>query len=501
MKFLQISALTMVSDLTKYQIEIYFNGKPALADATVIPLNNVSLDVCDSWIVADDGEGLSFNADQYTMASLFNGDDAIVLRKTSTDEIMDIIGVVGVDPGDAWSSGGVSTKDQSLCRKVSVMSGVATNPSSFDPSLEWNSFPIDTFFSEMNDTCKCFVQGPSAAPTPAPMPLDVFIHDIQGSSATSPLVGAFVSVEAIVIGDFQNGDADIEKNLGGFWIQEEDEDADDDDTTSEGIFVLDPDTFVDVNLGDKVVVIGTVLENFGNTAIDAISVAIKSINETLPSYTEIELPRNLEQVEGMLLKFKQDLILIEQFNLDRFSEVLLYAGSDRPYQYTQLNTPNKTGLDAYTAEFNSLTITYEDGRNGDTNDIDYFDGFSPYSTATAPRMGDVIKNLKGVLDYAFGKFRVRSIIDGSVTVHKKNIRPQEPPEVGSGLRIASFNVLNYFITLGDRGAEDEEEFARQQQKLVTALAGLDADIFGLIELENNFPAVLIDLVSVLNARV
>jgi hypothetical protein len=63
------------------------------------------------------------------------------------------------------------------------------------------------------------------------------------------------------------------------------------------------------------------------------------------------------------------------------------------------------------------------------------------------------------------------------------------------------NVLNYFITFGERGAEDQEEFDRQKQKLVTALSGVDADIFGLHELENNFPAVLVDLVSALNARV
>jgi predicted extracellular nuclease len=502
-KFLQISPLTMISDLSQYQIEIYFDGNPDLDDATVIPLNSVSLDICEPWYVADDGERLDFLADQYTTATLFDGNDAIVLRRKSDNEIMDIIGQVGVDPGIAWSSGGVSTINQSICRKRTVTSGVVANPSiPFDPSLEWISFPIDIFFSQMDETCKCYIDRP---PTPAPtaplMPLDVFIHEIQGKDATSPLVDALVRVEAIVIGDFQNRDADVEKNLGGFWIQEEDEDADDDETTSEGIFVIDPDTFVDVNLGDKVVVVGIVKENFGNTVIDADSVVITSTTEILPSYTEIELPMNLEQVEGMLVEFKQDLIIIEQFNLDRFSEVLLYAGSDRPYQYTQLNTPSKTGLEAYTADLDSLTITYEDGRDGSTNDVDYFDGFSPYSTATAPRMGDVIKKLKGVVDYKFGNFRVRSIIDGSVTVQRKNIRPQEPPEVGSGLRIASFNVLNYFITLGERGAEDKEEFGRQQQKLVTALAGLDADIFGLIELENNFPAVLIDLVTALNARV
>ncbi|KAG7355217.1 extracellular nuclease [Nitzschia inconspicua] len=190
-------------------------------------------------------------------------------------------------------------------------------------------------------------------------------------------------------------------------------------------------------LGDKVVVTGIVQENFGNTVIEAQSVEIVSSGEDLPSYSEIELPMNLEAVEAMLVKFKQDLIITEQFNLDRFSEVGLYAGTERPYQFTQINDPSMSDIQAYLDELKSMSIIYEDGRDGSTNDVDYFDGFSPYSTATAPRMGDIIETLQGVLGYSFGAFRVRSIIDGSVSVTKKNERPEFPPNIGDGLRIAT----------------------------------------------------------------
>ncbi len=46
---------------------------------------------------------------------VFNGDDALVLYRGS--EIVDSFGQVGVDPGTAWVSGGVSTLDMTLRRK------------------------------------------------------------------------------------------------------------------------------------------------------------------------------------------------------------------------------------------------------------------------------------------------------------------------------------------------------------------------------------------------
>ncbi|NJL95454.1 MAG: hypothetical protein HC915_17875 [Anaerolineae bacterium] len=63
--------------------------------------------------------------------------------------------------------------------------------------------------------------------------------------------------------------------------------------------------------------------------------------------------------------------------------------------------------------------------------------------------------------------------------------------------MAAFNILNYFVSLdsgtgncgplqnvGCRGADTASEFERQHNKIVQAICGLDADILGLIELEN-----------------
>ena len=54
------------------------------------------------------------------------------------------------------------------------------------------------------------------------------------------------------VGDFQDGDADKKRNFKGFFLQEEDADTDSDPQTSEGIYVYDPTTIVDVNVGDLV---------------------------------------------------------------------------------------------------------------------------------------------------------------------------------------------------------------------------------------------------------
>ena len=123
----------------------------------------------------------------------------------------------------------------------------------------------------------------SAAPAPAPVPTAVFISDIQGTPAeqignnfgdtdVSPLSGMFVEIEGIVVGDFQDGDADETRNLRGFYLQEETTDSDNDPLSSEGIFIFEGgDTSTDVSLGDTVRVTGTVDQNFGETQIENVT--------------------------------------------------------------------------------------------------------------------------------------------------------------------------------------------------------------------------------------
>ena len=79
----------------------------------------------------------------------FNGNDAVTLE-TASGDILDIIGKIGEDPGDGWTdaSGKIWTKDKTLIRKASVTSGFVydpTQPYTFDPSIEWDSLPANTF--------------------------------------------------------------------------------------------------------------------------------------------------------------------------------------------------------------------------------------------------------------------------------------------------------------------------------------------------------------------
>jgi len=344
------------------------------------------------------------------------------------------------------------------------------------------------------------------------------ISAIQGAGAESPLVGQTVTVEAIVVGDFQNGDADDKRNLNGFYLQEEIADFDANPLTSEGIFIFQGAT--DVNVGDRVRVTGTISEFNGSTQITATNVtvveagAVEDINTLavevdLSAAEAVQRPGtvansstsfypDLEAYEGMLVKFPETLTVTEQFNLDRFVEVRLTAG-DRPMTFTHENEPDVAGNAAHLADVASRSIVYDDGLNTENTPIGNLDGFGPvYGTANAPRMGDTIEGLTGVLDFAFNAFRLRSVEDGANVFENMNPRPTAPEDVGGTLKVGSFNVLNYFVTLNDggmteagfepRGANSQAEFERQTQKLVASIGTLDADILGLIEIENDFVA-------------
>ena len=373
------------------------------------------------------------------------------------------------------------------------------------------------------------------------------IGEIQGSGAASPLVGSTVTIEAIVVGDFQNGDADARRSLGGFYLQEEAADQDGNALTSEGIFVYEGGGAlrVNVNEGDRVRVTGMVTEFNGETQLSVTSaaaiqvVAAGAVADVDTLATVLNLPAagttgsvaggfqpDLEAYEGMLVTIPQTLTVTEQFNLDRFNEIELYAGEgdglggavdesaqNRPYQFTQTNDPDQAGYAAHLREVGARTITYDDGLNSQNQPIDYLAGFDPdddgtgpsvanpaepgYGTATAPRIGDTVTGLTGVLGYGpASAYRVRAIDDGDNTFREANERPAEPEEVGGTRQVGSLNVLNDIPTLDagsttangfePRGANSAAEFERQTDKLVTSILGLDADVLGLVELENNF---------------
>jgi predicted extracellular nuclease len=111
------------------------------------------------------------------------------------------------------------------------------------------------------------------------------ISTIQGTGSASGMVGSSVNIEGIVVGAFQGS-----SKLNGFFVQEEDSDADANPLTSEGIFVFDGGFGVPVNPGDKVHVRGKVAEFSNLTEINNVTkVAVCSSGNTVSPAT-IHLP-------------------------------------------------------------------------------------------------------------------------------------------------------------------------------------------------------------------
>ncbi len=356
----------------------------------------------------------------------------------------------------------------------------------------------------------------------------VFIHEVQGSGASSPLDDQVVIIEGIVTGDFQRGDADDQSNLDGFFVQEEDADADADPLTSEGIFVFDGSApAVAVNVGDQVRVTGTATEFFGETQISSSLVEVigtgtaTAATVSLPTANAIlangEYIADLERYEGMLVTFSDLLTVAELFNLDRFGELLLAQGG-RFVQFTNDNAPDAAGLDAHLQDIGRRSIMLDDGVTIQNPDpIRYPAPGLPNMVGATVRAGDSVVGVTGNIRYSRGSggsgdetYRLMPTAEPSFVV--ANPSPTAAPDVGGSLIVASFNVLNYFTTLdgngsicgpafdqGCRGADSQEEFDRQDAKLRTALLALDADVVGLIELENNATAALQSITDGLNA--
>jgi predicted extracellular nuclease len=130
------------------------------------------------------------------------------------------------------------------------------------------------------------------------------------------------------------------------------------------------------------------------------------------------------------------------------------------------------------------------------------------------RIGDQLRNHAAVLHFGFGQWRLQPIDIDAITTelaaNRTRPRSESPPDVGGTMKVASFNVLNYFDGDGQgggfpttRGATTPSELARQTEKLVDAITRLNADVYGLIEIENDggeFQATK-TLVDALNAEV
>ena len=351
------------------------------------------------------------------------------------------------------------------------------------------------------------------AAVPANAPLQS-IAAVQGAGSVSPLVSSTVTVRGVVVGEFQNTTA---TRLNGFFIQQTE--AASDPLASKGIFVFAPGA-AKVATGDLLQVSGLVTE-FGGTA-DSVTQIAGSVTFTVcgsgvaVAPTVISRPvansQALERYEGMLVEFNQPLAVTELFELGRFGSLALSTGGRQFH-------PNNGNVVVTNAQNLLNRIVLDDGSSAQNpNPTPYM---SAAGAAGTRRIGDTTQKVTGVLSHGFNAYRIHPTV-APVFVNA-NPRQTAAPVVGGTLKVASLNVLNYFTTFTDgtnaagqtgqgctlgsnpvrasncRGADSLIEFQRQQAKIVEAIVGLDADVVGLIEIQNTDVATL-ELVKALNAK-
>ncbi|AIO73178.1 ExeM/NucH family extracellular endonuclease [Burkholderia multivorans] len=315
------------------------------------------------------------------------------------------------------------------------------------------------------------------------------IADIQGPGAPSPLAGQNVSIEAVVTADFGGTDG-----FGGFFVQQADPQRRNQPGVSEGLFVYAPKARA--KAGDLVHVTGKVEEKYGQTQLTlsgAIAVCANGQTVTPATLTlPVESANAFAAYEGMLVRLPQTLTVTDNYELGRYGSVLLSNGRLRTPTSVVPPSQAQTQIDANAR--NRLIL--DDGSNKQNP------ASVPYpapqlSAANTLRTGYTVRDVQGVLEVRYGAWRVQPVPGAAAPTFdaRGNPRTNAPArDPHANLRVASFNVLNYFNGNGlgggfddpnNRGAKTYQEFQRQEAKIVSALKALDADVIGLMEIQNN----------------
>ncbi|WP_434811343.1 ExeM/NucH family extracellular endonuclease [Microbacterium sp. bgisy189] len=359
---------------------------------------------------------------------------------------------------------------------------------------------------------------PGTNPEPEPDPETLSIAEIQGTDAASGHQGATVITTGVVTAHYPTG------GFNGYVIQTPGTGGAIDlaaHTASDAVFVYAPGAVDEVALGDTVEVTGVVSEWNGLTELtvepgDATVVAAgEPVSPAAVAWPETEVER--ERLESMLIAPAGEYTVTNTYSTNQYGEVGLAAGTTPLRQPTDVARPGTAEADAVAADNAARGVVLDDGTT-----LNFLSTANRELTPAYVSLGEPIVVGGGVsfvdpviVDWRNNTWKLNPTAPltadgtGADGVAFSSPRTAAPESVGGDLSIASFNVLNYFTTLGDenascvaytdrfgdgvtvregcdqRGAWDAEDLDRQQDKLVAAINALDADVVGLMEIENS----------------
>ncbi|MCF7479226.1 ExeM/NucH family extracellular endonuclease [Vibrio sp. J2-4] len=504
--------------LTGYELAKSSNGGGSWG--STLDLSDVTLQAKQVYVLAhgDASEAIKAVAD-YTDKNVanFNGDDPLALLKDG--EVHDILGVMGdVD----------FAKDTTLVRNSDAL-----KPSTTYQSTQWTALPKDNIdgLGELNTTEP---PAPFACEVDGQEPAFTTIQEIQGEGASSPFIDGYPYItteDHFVTGVVSAVTTGLTK---GFYLQALENDGN--DKTSEGLFIHTDVADTELKAGDVVCVKGKVQEYYSNTQLssDANSyVKTGTSNASLVTPLTIKegetLRDALERHEGMQVELSSasELFVTRNFSYDYDSRRnnMMLSHEAPLFKPTQLHAAESDAAVTLAKENAANRIYLESDSKAPNGQIPYFPTFAQDldqngSSEQHIRLGSRVEGLQGVVNYSYNEYRLIATneVDSSNFVTSGDdfdvARKAAPAIADSDLRVASFNVLNYFTSVADsghdnptgqnRGATNLDEFLIQQAKIVSAMNKMDADIIGLMEVENNGfgdGSAIQNLVDALNAEI
>jgi 5'-nucleotidase len=380
--------------------------------------------------------------------------------------------------------------------------------------------------SQTPANCDC------AAPPPPPAEIDATIAEVQGTdTGTSPHAGDTVTTQGVVTAAYPDG------GFNGFYLQTEGTGGATDATpgASDGVFVFGGSAFTAYpEVGDFVEVTGPVSE-FGtapntlteitvdNAGVTDAAGAFEPVTPSVTAYPETSADR--EAHEGELFAPTNQFTVTNTFNMNNFAEIGLATGDTPLIAPTEVEDAQTGDVAGVAADNAARAVALDDGASinylgGDNQDIAL-----PWLSTTNPVRVGAAATLHApvVLDWRNNtwKFQPTTQVTGDgasvATFENTRLANGNPQDVSGDIRLATFNVLNYFPTTGQefvglapgntctyfndrdgnpiannacnpngpRGAANTENLTRQQSKIVTAINRLDASIVSLEELENS----------------
>ena len=515
-----LTAQTIAAGNTSYTFTVLVNGD-VMSEPNETFFVNVT-NVSGATIADGQGLGTIVNDDGGVMLSINdvnqNEGNSGTTTFTFTVSLSEPAPVGGVSFDIATSNGTATAGSDYIAKSLTaqtIAAGATTYTFSVDVNGDTSFEPNETFFVNVTNVTGAFIADGQGIGTIVndDVSSGPRIHDVQGTGSASPMVGQTVTLQGIVTASFQAANS-----LGGFYLQEEDANIDVDPATSEGIVIFHSATAVAV--GDKVNVTGTVAE-LGTapntlTEITSATVQIVSSGNPLPALVDVALPvasvTDLERYEGMRVRLPQTMTVSEHFSLARYGELLLSVNG-RLLQPTEVVDPNDDPASGNNSSGTSNVAAVSARANLNLrSSILLADTSATQNPAVIPfldpanntiRLGTTITNLTGILNHSFGNYAIHAT---EAPAFSYAPRPLSPPAVGGNLKVASFNVLNFFNGNGTgggfpttRGADTAYEFGRQKAKIVAALCGLGADVVGLLEMENDGNGTTSALTELTNA--